>query len=189
MVGALSSLFLICVYLIYEIKSYPIDAILNALIIISGSFTINRAISILIDNSNVLGRICIGTSCIVFLSPIQLILRVIKEKNYFLIPIYTAWISLIASSCWTTYGIYLSDFNVMFPNCIGIILAIVQILVYLNYKRRYPTIGEKDFTSTIGIENTYNDEGKKEDITIKGDEDAQTNSKNKPVKIVEKIEN
>ena len=96
---------------------------------------------------------------------------------------------MIASSCWTTYGIYLADFNVMFPNCVGVILAIVQILVYLNYKRRYPTIGEKDFTSTIGIENTYNDEVKKEDITIKGDEDVQNNSKDKPVKIVEKIDN
>ena len=188
-IGAISSLLLICIYLIYEIKAYTIDAILNALIVISGSFTIYRAISIMIDNSNVLGKICIGTSCIVFLSPIQLIIRVIKEKNYFLIPIYTAWISLIASSCWTTYGIYLADFNVMFPNCVGVILAIVQILVYLNYKRRYPTIGEKDFTSTIGIENTFNDEGKKEDTTIKGDEDAQVNSKDKPVKIVEKIDN
>ena len=72
MIGAISSLFLICVYLIYEIKSYAIDAILNALIVISGTFTIYRAISIMIDNSNVLGKICIGTSCVVFLSPIQL---------------------------------------------------------------------------------------------------------------------
>ena len=128
--------------------------------------------------------------CCIFVSNSTIvIIRVIKEKNYFLIPIYTAWISLIASSCWTTYGIYLYDFNVMFPNCVGVILAIVQILVYLNYKRKYPTIGEKDFTSTIGIENTYNDEGKKDEITIKSDEDVQNNSKDKPVKIVEKVDN
>ena len=85
MIGAISSLLLICVYLIYEIKAYTIDAILNALIVISGSFTLYRAISIMIDSSNVLGKICIGASCVVFLSPIHLIIRVIKKKNYFFI--------------------------------------------------------------------------------------------------------
>ena len=140
----------------------------------------------MIDDDDVIGRICIGTSCIVFLSPIQLIYRVIKEKNYFLIPIHTAWVSLAASSCWTAYGVYLTNINVIIPNSVGIILAIVQIIVYLNYKRKYPAIGDKEFTSTIGIENTGFEEGKKDEgNTIKIEEDIQ-NSKEKPVKIVEK---
>ena len=186
MVGACSSLVLICIYLIYEIRKYTIDAILNALIISSGSYALYNGFIVLIDDDDVIGRICVGTSCIVFLSPIQLIYRVIKEKNYFLIPIQQAWVSLAASSCWTAYGIYLTNVNVIIPNTVGIILAIVQIMVYLNFKRKYPAIGEKEFTSTIGIESTGIEDGKKDEGTsINIGEDIQ-NSKEKPVKIVEK---
>jgi len=186
MVGACSSLILISIYLLYEIRKYTLDAILNILIISSGSYALYNGFIVLIDDDDVIGRICVGTSCIVFLSPIQLIYRVIKEKNYFLIPIQQAWVSLVASSCWTAYGVYLSNINVIIPNTVGIILAIVQIIVYYNFKSKYPAIGDKDFTSTIGIENTGFEEGKKDEgTTIKIDEDIKT-SKEKPVKIVEK---
>lgn len=46
---------------------------------------------------------------------------------------------------------------------------------------------EKD-TSTIDIENTGNDD-RREDTTIKDDEEIQNNSKGKPVKIVSKLDN
>ena len=189
MIGAISSLILICIYLIYELRKYAVDAILNALIIITGTYAVYRGLTVVIDDEVIIGKICIGTSCVVFLSPIQLIYRVVKEKNYFLIPIYTAWVSLASTSCWVTYGIGLKDFNIVFPNAIGIILAILQIFIYLNYKRNYPSIGDKEFTSTIGIENTGNEEGKKEETSIKVDEDSHSNVKEKPVKIVIKNEN
>ena len=186
LIGAISSLILICIYLIYELRKYTLDAILNAIIIVTGSYAVYRGITILIDDDKILGKICNCTSIIVFLSPIQLVLRVIKEKNYFLIPIYTAYVSFIASSCWVIYGIFFKNFYIVFPNSFGIILAVVQVYVYKKYKRKYPEIGEKDFSSTIGIESTGIDDGKKEETTIKGDEDNQTKTKAKPVKIISK---
>ena len=189
LIGAISSLALICIYLAYEVKKYTVDAILNALIIISGSYAVYRGLTVIIDDDAIIGKICNGTALMVFLSPIQLIYRVIKEKNYNLIPIYTAWVSLASTGCWVTYGVCLADYYVVFPNVIGIILAITQIIVFLNYKRKYPGIGDINSTS-IGIENIGNEEGKKdEDTTIKDVEENQKNIKEKPVKIVVKADN
>ena len=184
MIGAISSLILIFIYLIYEIKKYTIDAILNLLIIITGSYAAYNALTIMIDDQSILGKICNCTSIIVFLSPIQLIYRVIKENIYFLIPIYTAYISFIASSCWVLYGISFKNFYIIFPNSFGIILAVVQVIVYFNYKNKFQNF--EDNTS-IGIESTGTEEGKKEDsTTVKIDEENQSNQKEKPVKIVSK---
>ena len=47
---------------------------------------------------------------------------------------------------------------------------------------------QKNDTSTIDIENTGNDD-RREDTTIKDDEEIQNNSKGKPVKIVSKLDN
>ena len=183
--GAISSGILISIYLIYEFKQYTLDAILNALILITGSYAAYRAITVLIDDDETIGKICNITAIIVFLSPIQLIYRVIKEKNFILIPIYTAYVSLVSASCWVTYGFLIMDYYVVFPNVIGIILAVVQIFVYWNYRRHYPTIGEKNLNNSIGIESTTSEEVKKEDNSAvdKVDVDISNNAE-QPVKIV-----
>ena len=188
LIGAISSLILVCIYLLFELKKYTLDAILNTLIIITGTYSIYRGFTLIIDDDDIIGKICIATSCIVFLSPIQLIYRVIKEKNYNLIPIYTAYVSLAATSCWVAYGIFITDINVIFPNIIGLVLAIIQVVIFQKYKKKYLGIGERDSTSTIGIESTENDKDKKEDTTIKGTEE-QNDIEAKPVIIAEKNEN
>ena len=188
-IGAISSLCLICIYLAYEVRKYTLDAILNTLIILTGSYAVYRGLTIVVDDDAVVGKVCNVTSIIVFLSPIQILYRVFREKNnYFLIPIYTAWVSLFSTGCWVTYGILISDIYIQIPNIIGIILAIVQICTYIVFKRKYPTIGERDRdTSTIDIDNTVDE--KKETNNIKDDEENQTDVKEKPVKISSKFDN
>ena len=188
-IGAISSLCLICIYLAYEVRKYTLDAILSALIVLTGSYAVYRGLTIVGDDDAVVGKICNVTSIIVFLSPIQILYRVFREKNnYFLIPIYTAWVSLFSTGCWVTYGILISDIYIQIPNIIGIILAIIQICTYIVFKRKYPTIGERDRdTSTIDIDNTVDE--KKETNNIKDDEENQTDVKEKPVKISSKFDN
>ena len=186
-VAACISLLLMIIYLAYELKKYLVDSILNALILITGTWAVYRALTIIIDDDRIVGKICIGTAIVVFLTPIQILYRVIKEKNYILIPIYEAWAYLFASIAWVTYGVMITDFYVVCPHVMGIVLSLVQIIVYLNFKRKYPAIGDREFSSTIGIE-TGNDEPKKEETPIKIDEDSQPQAKEKPVKIVTKTD-
>ena len=89
------------------------------------------------------------------------------------------------SISWVVYGIFITDFYLVFPNSVSIILSLVQIFIYLNFKKKYPSIEEKEFISTIGIETNASEE-KKEEETIKMDE-ADIKGKEQPVKIVSKI--
>ena len=182
------SFILICIYLIYEIKKYLIDTILNALILISGTWAIYRALTIVLDDDKIIGKILIGTTAIVYISPIQILLRVIKEKNYILIPVFSAWVYLFACIAWVVYGIFIDDSYVVFPHSAGIILSLIQIIVFLNFKKKYPTIGERDFSSTIGIETTENEESKKEENVNNNFAEENQKTKVKPVKIVSKTD-
>ena len=189
-IGSVITICLITIYLVYEIRKYTLDAILNALIIITGSYATYRGLTIVVDDDAVIGKICIVTSIVVFFTLSYLIYKVIKEKNnYILIQIYTAWGSLISYGFWVLYGIVIKDVYIMIPNVMGIVLAIIQICIYTIFKKKYPTLGEKERdTSTIDIENTGN-EDRREDTTIKDDEEIQNNTKEKPVKIISKLDN
>ena len=187
MIGSGINIILMIIYLAYEVRKYLVDAILNTLILITGTWALYRALTIIIDDDRIVGKICIGTSCLVFLSPIQIIYKVIKEKNYILIPFYNCLFVFFYAICWVVYGILITEFYVVFPNAIAIILSLIEIIIFLNFKRKYPTIGERDFSSTIGIESNPNEEtSKKEEAPIKMDEDVEDKGQEKPVKIVEK---
>ena len=189
LIGACASLCLIVIYLIYELKKYLVDSILNALILITGTWAVYRALTIIIDDDRIVGKICIGTAVVMFLSPIQIVYKVMKEKNYYLIPIRSAFVYLFTCIVWIVYGILIEDFYLVCPHSIGIILFLVQIVVYFKFKRKYPAISDKVFTSTIGIESTGNEETKKEETPIKIDEDNHPEIKEKSVKIISKNDN
>ena len=181
MIAALINLIFMLIYLAYELRKYFVDAILNTLILITGSWACYRALTIVIDDDRVVGDICIGTTIIIFISPIQILYKVFKEKNYNIIPVFSAIIYLFTCLFWFVYAIFIKDFYLAFPNLLGIILSAVEIAVYINCKRRYPGIGEIT-TGTIDIVSGGNDENKKEETPIKIDE-------GKPVKIVNKLDN
>ena len=185
-VGMISSGIFVLIYLYYEIRKYTIDTILNTLILSSGSYMIYLTLTIIIDDDTTIGKICVVTHCLIFFFPIRLIYKVLKEKNYMLIPFYQAWGSLFMSISWIIYGILISEIYVVIPHCFNIILATMQIVLYLNFKKKYPIISDKDFSSIIGIENISN-EDKKGEIKLKDIiEDNESGLKERPVKIIEK---
>ena len=69
----------------------------------------------------------------------------------------------------------------MIPNVVGLLLGIVQIVIFMIFKRKYPTLSDRERdTSTIDIENNSMDDKKE---YSKGDEE-NNNTKEKPVKIL-----
>ena len=185
LVGSIINCVLMVIYLVYEIRRYLVDTILNALILITGTWALYRCLTIIIDDDRIVGKICVLTFFVVYITPVQILYRVLKERNYNLIPIYNCWLSLCFSSLWIVYAIFISDFYILFPHIINIILSLAQIAVYINLSRKYPAIGQREFSSTIGIETTTNEEIKNVESQIKIDEDTE-NKKEKPVKIINK---
>ena len=186
MIGVISTLILMIIYLIYEIKKYCLDSFLNALILLLGSIVIYKSLTIIINDAQIIGKICIIAKFFVFVSPIQLVYRVIKEKNYILIPIFASFVSFLSCICWVLYGFFINDFHVVIPNATGILLAFIQFFVYSFYKKKYPNISQK--SPTIDIESTSLEESKNEATIIKIDEESQKTVKEKSVKIETKEE-
>jgi solute carrier family 50 protein (sugar transporter) len=165
-IGASSTFILIFIYLSYEIKKYILDSILSAIIVVYGTFVLYNYLTIIItDKANIIGNFCIFAKFCVFISPIQLIYRVIKEKNYILIPIYASFVSFSSGICWVIYGFYIKNIYVILPNMVGIILGITQFYVFFYYKKNYSNLYISN-NNTIHIDNSFAEPDNKEDVEI-----------------------
>ena len=185
-VGAILSCSYLCVYLFFEMKKDAVDTILNALLLISGSYMIYIAFTEMIDNDKIIGIICVGTYLLTFVFPIILIYRVLSQKNYCLINFHRECLSLFESICWVVYGVLFDEVFVVLPHVFKMVLDLTQIIIFLNFKKKYPRIGDKETNSNVVFDSVGNDESKKGDISVNEDE-TQSNLKEKPVKIIEKI--
>jgi uncharacterized protein with PQ loop repeat len=186
-IGGIASLTLIVIYLIFEIRKYTVDSILNALILILGALVIQKGLTIVVEDPLMVGRICIGTKLITFGYPLLMIYRTIRGKNYMFISVSITLTYLAACLGWCFFGQNKSDSNIMWANGIGVILGIIQFLVYLNYRKKYQYNLP---TKTIGIEKGTGDDNKKDDsINMNFDEEGQEKGKEKPVKIISKVDN
>jgi len=189
MVACIICLISMGIYLVYEIRKYFVDSVLNFLILVSSSWGAYRYFTVEFDDDVFLGRICIASSILVHSITIYNIYRVIKTKSFKLIHINNSIIHLLAVICWCTYGIIDKDRFIYIPYGIGVLLCLMEIFLYKKYKKKYSSsFGEKSFISTIGIETTGNEDSKTVEPTIKINEDIQNNIKEKPVKIVNKFE-
>ena len=185
LVGTIINFVSVFIYLYYESKRDKKDAILNGLIILLGTYTIYVGLTFIVDNVDIIEKVCFGTYSLLYLFPIYTIYNVIKTKNYKFISFYSALGSFVASSCWAIYGFGIVENYVIYPHVIIIILASIQMIIYQNYSNRYPHIDKRSESSTIGIEK---EEIKKDENIRNIDEETQPSINEKPVKIVEKID-
>lgn len=182
-IGVCVSLAVITIYLAFELKKYLVDSILNALILILGSLVMHKGLTIVIEDPQMVGKVCIGTKLISFFVPIIMIYRIVKEKNYKIISIKSTITYMVSCIGWTIFGKTVNDFNIMCPNAIGILLCIIQIIAYVSFKKKYSVYSGP--SSTIDIERSSLEEAKKdESTTISIDEEKHDKGGERPVKIV-----
>ena len=179
-------LFSIGIYLLYEIKKYFFDTILNLLILSMISWAIYRYLTRIIDDDIVIGKICIGTSIIKDLDSIYIVYHAIIDKNYDLIKYIQKIFYILISFLWIVYGIITVDFYIIISYIFGIIFSLLQISIYLNYKKKFCSFNHKDNISSDIIKK---EEDRKEESSIKVDDYTQSEEKQRPVKISDKIDN
>ena len=189
-IGACCTLALIAIYLAFELKKYLVDSILNCLILILGTLVMHKGLTVVVEEAQMVGKICICTKSISFLFSIYMTYRVIKEKNYTLTSVNSILTYMASCIGWTLFGKSVNDYNIMCPNAVGIIICLIQFVFYLNIKKKYPRPHFGGSSSTIGIENSTTEDGKKdESTTMNIDEESQDKAKEKPVKIITRIDN
>ena len=183
LIGMIINGVLILIYLFYEAKKYLTDSILNTLIISSGSYLIYLVLSVMLDDDEEIGKICIGATCLLSIFQMITIHKILKERNLKTIPIFNAWFSLTTCTLWGIYGAMISEFYVVCPQIVFGIFSSIQIFIYAHYKNNKYLINEENgYAPTVNIDNKKesNNENQIEDIN----NEKESIIKEKDVKIV-----
>jgi hypothetical protein len=76
---------------------------------------------------------------------------VFKTGNYNLVPILSSMVGLVSSICWLMYSLTKSDaidINIFIPNAMGIVLLIIQVVVWIHfYNKKKKSDEEENFIS------------------------------------------
>ena len=82
---------------------------------------------------NFIGKVANVVNILTFISPGQRIVRVCREKNYNLIPIWTTVLGCISSFGWLCFGILINDINCIIPNAISVMMAIFNTSIWVYF--------------------------------------------------------
>lgn len=84
-------------------------------------------------NHVVLSYTAMVFNVLMFISPGQKIIRVIKEGNYKLIPIVSTIVNILCSSAWLGYGICINLITQIIPNSLGLFFSIANTLAWIYF--------------------------------------------------------
>ena len=87
----------------------------------------------IVESLKYYGIFLIIINIIMFIAPGQNLIRVIKEKNYKLIPIASTIVGCLCSGGWFLYGKLLNDINCIIPNGLGLIFSILTTIVWMYF--------------------------------------------------------
>ena len=131
-IGGAITLIWITIYLIYfgnQSMKCAIFLILLLMVLVGGiSYTFYFIIE-----AKITGLTAMIFNVLMYAAPFEKITKVFKTRNHNLIPIFSTIGGFFCSLCWLMFGIYKSDRNLMIPNALGLLCAIIQVIVYLVF--------------------------------------------------------
>eukprot|EP00301_Raphidiophrys_heterophryoidea_P010613 c1579_g1_i1.p1 GENE.c1579_g1_i1~~c1579_g1_i1.p1 ORF type:complete len:252 (-),score=61.28 c1579_g1_i1:121-876(-) len=83
-----------------------------------------------------LGMICVVINIIMYGSPLSVLSIVIKTKSVEFMPLSLTVGTFLSSCMWGVYGLIVKDVNISIPNGSGLVLALIQFVVYGMYCSR-----------------------------------------------------
>ena len=99
---------------------------------------------------------------IMSISPGQKIVRVIREKNYKLIPIASAITNFFCSLSWFCYGICIKLYGQIISNLIGVIFSLINTIIWIYYYMKR----DKEKEETENKKEEKEDKEKDEEIEL-----------------------
>lgn len=149
--GGLISLIWIWIYLVQMGKKKMTQVLIFTMILSSLTFALFIVLTVVITDKKTLGEVCFIVCSLSYISPTQLLIKVLNSKDYKIIPIYSATISAVGYGSWTIFGLFKFNANIIIPNLVGLGFALGQIILYRVYKNQRPLAEELGNISTSVI--------------------------------------
>ena len=93
------------------------------------------ALATLAQSLLLIGILAIAANCLMFAAPLAIIKEVVKTKSVRYMPFLMSFMSFLCASVWLTWAIMAQDFFVMFPNALGTLFGLAQLVLYSVYWR------------------------------------------------------
>ena len=97
--------------------------------------------------SKVTGIIANIFNVLMYAAPGEKIYQICKGASYQLIPIWSTIGGTACSTSWMCYGIYQKDIYVVIPNALGVLASIVQIVIFVIYRRKQKNKAQSEETT------------------------------------------
>ena len=84
---------------------------------------------------------------LMYAAPGEKIYQICKGASYQLIPIWSTIGGTACSTSWMCYGFYQKDIYVVIPNALGVLASIVQIVIFVIYRRKQKNKAQSEETT------------------------------------------
>nr|XP_017256478.1 PREDICTED: bidirectional sugar transporter SWEET16-like [Daucus carota subsp. sativus] len=88
------------------------------------------------------GILCASFTVIMYASPLTVVRTVIQTKTAEYMPVFLIFTLWLNGVIWMVFALLLSDFFILVPNAVGILLGTIQLLVYFVYRNSSPSVPE-----------------------------------------------
>ncbi|XP_022737359.1 bidirectional sugar transporter N3-like [Durio zibethinus] len=84
---------------------------------------------------HIVGWFCVVSSAGVFAAPLSIMRLVVHTKSVEFMPFSLSFFLTLSAIMWLIYGLLLKDFYISLPNTVGVVLGMIQMVLYVVYKK------------------------------------------------------
>ncbi|KAJ9180285.1 hypothetical protein P3X46_008552 [Hevea brasiliensis] len=170
-IGAFFQFIYVTLFLIYAPKNKKVKAAKLVALLNVGFLGAVITVTLLAMHGKLrltfVGLICVGMTTIVYGSPLSVMKTVIKTKSVEFMPFLLSFSLFLNAGIWLIYAAVVRDFYMTVPSVLGVMLGIIQLILYAMYKSN-----AKSTISTDGMQE------KGSDNVVKGDVEMQVSNSN-----------